>query len=247
LDAGDTVDSGARASLLASLRASERLEPRPSAWRVRVRITLGASATEFASVRVVRVRARQRYRGSVHEYLVCAGAIADADAVVHHDRARDAHKTMARMTRDVVLLERDVVSDPADTRALFYLARTHDSLGNRAQAYDAFLRRVAFRAVFPEEVYESCLALARLCEAVGRPESRPFWLIEAYRAYPRIEALVELARCIGGERHAFTGHLMEFVCRQEVPADSRLFVNRNVYEKERFIYWRSLTEPRESK
>jgi FkbM family methyltransferase len=185
------------------------------------------------SQRLVRLDAGWRWVGAVHEVMAKTG-----DATVHVvpgayllHTGSDPERKRLRFYKDLELLREQVLKDPADARATFYLAQTLESLGMPGEAAAMYLRRAELKG-WPEEVFVAKYRAAHWAERAGRPWAEVEALyLDAYAYRPsRAEPLVALAA------HYHTAHQYAaaylFASRAAalpLPADS-LFVDRNAYD-----------------
>ncbi|MEY2571391.1 MAG: hypothetical protein QOE63_1741, partial [Acidimicrobiaceae bacterium] len=185
---------------------------------------------DFGVPRLVRGDRRWWYEGSTHEYLATDGRFAqeelDALAIDHH---ADGSGRWDKLIRDVGLLKRDMASDPANPRPLFYLAQTYRDLGKRELAIDYYRRRVELGG-WDEEVFYAAYQEGVLRAEDDLDAAVPV-LLEAWQRRPtRAEPLHELARAhrLRGDNsvaHLFASRGLEI----GYPADI-LFVHRWIYE-----------------
>lgn len=133
------------------------------------------------------------YRGAAHAALYSPVATVEKhlDWLTVHG---GGGVTIAKLERDMRLLEQAFVDNPADTRTVFYLAQTYRDLGQIDSAI-AFYRLRAGMGGWAEEVYWARYQLGVLLgENVDFSQAADA-LLQAWRDRPtRIEALRALAR-----------------------------------------------------
>jgi tetratricopeptide (TPR) repeat protein len=151
------------------------------------------------SPRILRSRARWRFRGVVHEILTHEARVAPTirvpDVVIAHNRAEHSvERTRRRWERDRQLLQDELAKNPTDTRATFYLAQTHACLGQLEPAITVYQQRIALGG-WREEIYESKFQVALLSEQAGRPWPEVLALyLDAHAFAPhRAEPLYQIA------------------------------------------------------
>lgn len=200
---------------------------------------------EYAQLRyhrnaLIATRLPWRWCGVLHEYLDSIAphawsALPGPKIVVNHDgaRARDPQTYL----RDIEVLEKALVAEPANCRYMFYLAQSLRDAGQLARSRERYLQRAAMGG-WEEERWCAQFRAAQLHELTGAPAAvvRDAYLL-AYVARPsRAEPLYELAR-YHRERGDFA--LAHLFAQQAValpePADT-LFVDATVYA------WRALDE-----
>lgn len=134
------------------------------------------------------------YVGRTHEHIACDGPFTtawfDALRVLHHG---DGGSRSEKFERDVRLLHQDLLEDPSNPRAHFYLAQTLRDSGDHAGAIEHYERRVALGG-WDEEVFYAQYQVG-VCEAALGRERAPESLARAWDLRPtRAEPLYHLAR-----------------------------------------------------
>jgi tetratricopeptide (TPR) repeat protein len=178
------------------------------------------------------VFAGARYVGKAHEYLDLSPCIPPDRTLARLDSPfvdrRGAGADEERKEWYLRMLREDLVADPQDARAAFYIANTLRDLGRLSEALEAYLRRAATPGFVEEtflSIYEAGLCLARLNEnptamrvLLGAAQFRPT------RPEP-LHALAQLANLQGEHMSAFAfaerGMLIP-------PTTDSLFVRRSV-------------------
>lgn len=181
IDADDHLEGGD------ALRAQlEALREAPAAM-----IKRQGSPQSFYLPLVLRTSAKLRYTGKVHERI---------DGIVNPYTLTDTHLVQvqsstsvearrARWLRDLELLKSE---DPHDPRATFYLAQTHECLGELGAARSAYARRSCMTGYF-DETFEAKLRYARLMHEDDWAEAQDE-LLRAHALDPRrAEPLYEIA------------------------------------------------------
>ena len=142
------------------------------------------------------------YVGRTHEYLDVGGAAAVKATTFHVEHHRDGGTRPEKFLRDLDLLEADWREQPGP-RTAFYLARTYDDLGRRAEAERWYRFRLAMDG-WAEEVFYSLYRLGVTLlpddEAVGVLWRA--WELRSHRAEPLV-ALAEHYRGAGLYRLAW--------------------------------------------
>ena len=184
--------------------------------------------------RVVRA-GRGRWVGRVHEYQETDGPLDDVDPgevrwVHHGDSGSEQATGRPRALRDLELLGAAVAEDPYDRRAVFYLAQTHDDLGQREPALRWFARRAELGG-WEEEVFWSRYRIGALRADGGDWPEAMAALVSAWESRPtRLEPLYELCWRLRerGDHHAALA-LARAGLDVPIPAD-QLFVHRWIHE-----------------
>jgi hypothetical protein len=141
------------------------------------------------------------YEGSTHEYLTSRGAetVEPLDAIVVHHHA-DGGARADKFTRDRDLLERELLRDPHNERAAFYLAQTYRDLGDVTRAIELYERRALMHG-WDEEVFYSLYQVGLLTARAGEPAASAMALIRAWQSRPtRAEPLYHLAVALRDQR-----------------------------------------------
>ncbi len=230
LDADDALEGGAALRAFLEKHRRER-GPDHEAYYVRVE-----SGIRFDSARVLRSRARWRFKGAVHEVLTRAGRQPpvhriDGVLVRHSVDAVSGERSRRRWERDVGLLESALANDPGDTRSAFYLALTLSWLGRNEEAAAALDRRIAMGG-WAEEVYQARMQRAAVAEALGRPWAEVMDLyLAAHATLPhRAEPLHAIAfRYNERGEHALCLLFARRGLDLPLPRHDRLFVDEEVY------------------
>jgi len=186
---------------------------------------------EYWIKRLVRGDRRWEYVGTTHEYLVATDGAEteerlDVLVVAHH---ADGGARADKLQRDVRLLQRDLERDPANGRAVFYLAQTYRDLGRLERAAELYMQRAAMGG-WTEEVFYSLYQAGVIRAELADWTAAMALLIDAFEYRPaRLEPLYELASRLRLRGQHETAHL--FAARgigRPMPADI-LFVHPWVY------------------
>lgn len=185
---------------------------------------------DFGVLRLVKADRRWWYEGSTHEHIATDGRFSQAEMaellVEHHG---DGSGRADKLIRDIGLLKRDLVRDPRNPRALFYLAQSYRDLGRSRLAIRTYRERVALGG-WDEEVFYANLQQGRLL-AADDPDAAIPVLLESWERRPtRAEPLHALAAAHNGKGRFAAAHM--FASRGlevSYPSDI-LFVERWVYE-----------------
>ncbi|MFF2078460.1 glycosyltransferase [Kitasatospora sp. NPDC058162] len=152
-----------------------------------------AADLEYRIKRLVRGTVDWRYEGSTHEYLTTdqPDRPAELDALVIEHFA-DGGSRSDKFERDARLLGEELERDPANSRAVFYLAQTMRDLGRTAEAIELYRRRAGMGG-WPEEVYYALLQVGVLTAEAGDWPSAMDALLRAWESRPgRLEACYQL-------------------------------------------------------
>jgi predicted GH43/DUF377 family glycosyl hydrolase len=185
---------------------------------------------DFGVLRLVRGDRHWWFEGSTHEHIATDGRFdqeqLDQLLVEHHS---DGFSRDEKLIRDIGLLKRDLVRDPENARAVFYLAQTYRELGKPELAIAQYRRRVELGG-WEEEVFYANLQEGMLRAEDDLETAGPV-LLEAWERRPsRAEPLYALARAHSRAGDFAVAHM--FASRGlEIPYPSDvLFIHRWVYE-----------------
>lgn len=185
---------------------------------------------------LMRTSARWRYRGRVHEV---AGGPSGTAATVRVPGVelrqefveRSAQASRARWTRDLALLADDLAADPRDARALFYLAQTHECLGDPERALAGYEARIRAGG-WADETFEARMRRARILASLGRPwdEVQEAYL-EAHCFDPsRAEPLYEIASHYYDRQHHAASYLFAQAAAALPAPATPMFTRQDVYD-----------------
>lgn len=202
-----------------------------------LRVALGA--TDYDSARITRSASSYRYVGVTHEMLLPGsrgGSLPERRApgkVVHSKVFAPPERQASRWREDLRLLKAEAERNPGDPRTAFYLAQTHECLGEVREAVAEYGRRVALGG-WREEAWEARLRRARLLlrhAAGGESRHAEDELLAAYEEAPeRAEPLFELG--LGEYRRGRPEAALVYLRTAAAipyPEQAHLFVDRDVY------------------
>lgn len=204
-------------------------------------LTVRMGAFDHSQPHIFRTSLKHRYTGSTHEvYEVPDGArVAHLDEIQYaciNDGFCRRAPVARKYERDAALLRTELETEPANTRAAFYLAQTLKDLGRDAEAIEAYERRAFMAGGWEEETWWSLYQVARL-RARKDPSAAMVDYLRAYRFRPtRAETLVDMAADArrAGE-YALAWVFANAAINTPRPND-RLFLDASVY------MWRALDE-----
>ncbi len=173
-----------------------------------------------------------RFIGATHEYFAApSGAVERSLTSLSIDDRHDGGHRAHKFDRDRRLLERELAREPANTRALFYLAETYRGLGNLPKAL-ALYRRRSEAGGWEEEAWYAQYVAGQLVHEAGAPRQAFRVLAGALRRDPgRHETYVHLASLLRARgHHQWACRLARAGLRVGVPTDRRLFVDRGLHD-----------------
>ena len=171
LSGDETLKEGG-AELRAYLQAELDRGSREGSYRMRC----FQSGYDFASNRISRAGGGHRYAWRTHEVMVAGGrkglgtgAVQAPGRIFHDTSRRDGLGSIRAWRRDVDLLMAELITDPQDARATFYLAQSHELLREIPRAIELYERRIRIGGPFTEEVFAAAFRAARCMRDAGRP------------------------------------------------------------------------------
>ena len=184
-----------------------------------------------------------RYVGVLHEYLDSgeghtAEKLVGAKIRIHAEGDRSTGDDAARKyLNDAETLENALLTEPENTRYVFYLAQSYRDAGELNKSLRTYQRRAEMGG-WDEEVWYSHYEVAKLSERLKlAPEIVTQCYLDAYQVRPqRVEPLVQLAR-IFRERKQFALALLFARKAKDLPRPADiLFLESNAYD------WQALDE-----
>ncbi len=170
------------------------------------------------------------FTGRTHEYLSCGVPFStgwfDGLRVRHHG---DGGTRDEKLDRDVRLLHRDLLDDPANSRTHFYLAQTLRDAGDLATAIEHYQRRVELGG-WEEEVFFAQYQVGLLEDRLGR-EACTESLLRAWDLRPtRAEPMYHLARINRLRGHHHLAWIFSTLAASIPKPDDLLFVESWIYD-----------------
>ncbi|CAB4606795.1 unannotated protein [freshwater metagenome] len=144
--------------------------------------------------RIIRSDFPWSFKGVTHEYLTCTrpqrSERLDCLVLEHHG---DGSSRTDKFERDRELLEKSLLTQPDDSRDVFYLAQTLQNRGESDAAVELFRRRIELGG-WDQEVFYSQFQIGRILGLTDWDSAVPEFL-RAWNYRPsRAEPLLELAR-----------------------------------------------------
>ena len=164
-----------------------------------------------------------RYIGVTHEYLNCDVPFEyenlDSCTIEHFS---DGGTRYEKFERDLRLLEEAYAEDPNNERTVYYLAQTHEGLGNTERAIELFTRRTQLGG-WDQEIFWTYF---RIAELTGRVEDYlTAWLYRTSRWEP-----IQRAMKILNEQRNYHAVLALAKAATQAPSTDHFFVERWVEE-----------------
>ena len=212
----------------------------------------GNNIDTYFNIRMAISNKGWRYKGVVHEYLMCEKLkehpVPGKDTerieniILYQDRTKDDDKSFKRFFRDKEMLYNEHLKNPKDPRTLFYLGQTCGCLGNLHDAYKYYILRSKEQG-FIEEIYHSYIRLGEISRELQHPwEESLGWFLKAYAHSQRAEPLVKIAEYYkdynaNGEKggDAMLAYMYaSMACKMIFPSNQILFIDRRCYSYKRW-------------
>jgi len=136
-----------------------------------------------------------------------------------------------KFERDIRLLCQEIVEDPQNGRAHFYLAQSYKDLGRAEEAITYYKKRIEIGG-WVEEVWYSYYMIGKCYEMLKDEHSMELWMNKGFQFYPRraenIYHLTQYYRHTSQHYKAYHYYLKG----KDIPypTDNLLFVEENVYK-----------------
>jgi glycosyltransferase involved in cell wall biosynthesis len=183
-----------------------------------------------------------RYRGVVHEVIVCdephrTEFLREPVVWGYFDSARNAVSAAVKYASDARVLEEALLHEPDNARYVFYLAQSYRDAGELPKAIQAYERR-AVMGGWDEEVFYSLYQVATLGDRLG--VERPLVVYAYLRAYEARPSRAEPLRALAAHFRATSDWAQAELFARAAAAIPRpndmLFVEDSVYR------WHALDE-----
>ena len=235
MDANDELRGKAELLKIAELE----LDTNRLAYFLNQHLEQDGTTISFFNVRLLKKECNWRYMYPVHETfesltekLPLIGKL--PEVILYQDRAQDVEKSQARYSRDIELLQEYNSKHPEDSRIVFYLAQTYDSLKQFDKAYKTHKLRTSMGG----SVEERFISSFRVACLIDDKDKAVMWYLKAYTLQPRAEPLLNICeyyRKINKPRLAY--HFAKLSCELDYPANSFQYVDRRAYD---YIRWAQL-------
>ncbi len=233
------VFAASRADFLFIIDADEVLEFVPDA--ALPKLTADAYDFELLSppvtyykTQLVRSALPWRYQGVVHEHIVTdVPCVRERLAGVRTLRIQDGARACDPLTyrKDALLLEGALLTEPGNTRHMFYLAQSYHDAGELELASDRYTRRIAMGG-WHEEVWSSLYQIARIREMRGLdwPKTLTAYLAAFSFRPERVEPLFRIGMYYQARQDYPAAYLFLAQGVQiPLPVADLLFVERDIY------------------
>lgn len=200
-------------------------------------VLIKANMIDFYTPRLIRAHRGVRFVGVVHEVpnVFSREKMSEDIYIVYAPESAGDAKSRNRWLRDKQLLLHEVEKNHQDSRALFYLAQTCYCLGELQEAAYWYEQRCQVQG-WGEENFIARYYLARVYEAMNDWDKAFSMYLQAYNMrLTRIEPLVRIARYYWRQKQYAVSYLFAYAaCKREYPKEDVLFVDREIYQYERY-------------
>lgn len=223
----------------------EKNDKSVTGYLIRQKWFTGNSMDTYFNIRLVKANCGWRYKSPVHEYITNTITpqsknikIDNPNITIYQDRTQDCENTFQRFKRDKVILLREHLKHPTDTRTLFYLAQTYGSLGLNKEAYYYYHLRAELSG-YEEERYHSYFRMGEISRNLNsNSEVYINWFMKALEIFPtpRVEPLIEIINyyLFNNVNYNMAGLFSNLALNSEYPQYCNLFINKQHYDYTRY-------------
>ena len=257
LDANDEL----KGNDILKLQNKNYINPFSTGFLIKQKWFTSQSITEYFNIRFIKNKSGWRYFGSVHEWIKNTSLTDNiehsipvykilSDIYIYQNRTINSENSGKRFIIDKSLLLDDYNNNPKDTRTLFYLAQTCSCLNQKEESFKYYKERSELEG-FQEEKFLSFYICGNLSNELNKPWYDTMnWYIKAIEHSDRVEPFIKIStyyKNIQNWRLAFI--FINIACQLEYPKDSILFVDKNMYDYQRWhlmgiiaFYYNKFTE-----
>lgn len=198
----------------------------------------GRATITYYNIRLIFPQSEWKYQGAVHEWLHhpdSQNIVMPNDVYIYQNRTHDCEKSHDRFKTDLQILQKLYNSDITNTRTVFYLAQTYYCLHMHEDALKYYKIRSQMGG-YTEEVYQSYYACGEISEILGKEpiEAISFYL-KSLEICGRAEPLVKIGKYYMKNKYWLNSFIfLNAACLLPFPGDQLLFVNKDLYEHERW-------------
>jgi glycosyltransferase involved in cell wall biosynthesis len=157
IDADEVLTEGGAHALTRALYSSRAAA---------LQVTLRDEGVQWRTPRLFKNLPTHRFIGRVHEQVAIRGTIENAEGVIL-DHMPDKRGKESSHDRNLRLCEAEVRDNPADARALHYLATELRNAKRYEEAILRYTQQLALGVGWPTERYQACLGIASCCYESG--------------------------------------------------------------------------------
>lgn len=192
---------------------------------------------DYTNQRLFRASGSAKFCGAVHEWVEGKEGDCVPKTIYFSWQACQLgiNKSRERWKRDQLILEDEYKKNNTDPRTVFYLAQTHDCLGQKEDAKKFYAERTQLQG-YDEERFIAYCRLANVYKSEDNWPQALHYYLQAYAARPhRIEPLVQIAQHYNNTdeqalRYLFAHHATTL----PYPHNDRLFIHKDSYLYDRY-------------
>lgn len=205
----------------------------------------GNSMDTYFNIRLIKGNSGWRYNSPVHEYITnkknpqsITVKVDIPEIIIYQDRTQDCENSFKRFKRDKIILLREHLKHPTDTRTLFYLAQTYGSLNLNKDAYYFYKLRTELGG-YEEEKYHSYFRMGEISRNLNFDSTVYIkWFMKALGLLyiPRVEPLVEIINyyLFNNVNYTMAGLFSNLALKLKYPDYCNLFINKQHYDYTRY-------------
>lgn len=184
----------------------------------------------YKNPRLIRPRKGFRYEGAVHESIPVMETeihVIDPEVYIYQDRDEDIEKSKQRFKRDEEILLKEHHKNPEDTRTVYYLAQTYDSMKDNVNARIWHQKRYEMKGGFQEERYISAFRVASLSED---GDKKILYYMRAYDICKRVAPILNISvhyRITG--KHDLAYYYGQLAMDIPYPTNALFYVSKEAY------------------
>jgi tetratricopeptide (TPR) repeat protein len=136
-----------------------------------------------------------------------------------------------KFERDIRLLRQEIIEQPQNGRAHFYLAQSYKDTGRPQEAITYYQKRIEIGG-WVEEVWYSYYMIGKCYEMLKDEHSMELWMNKGFQFYPRrAENIYHLTQYFRNKSQHYKAYHYYLLGRDiPYPTDNLLFVEENVYK-----------------
>jgi len=186
----------------------------------------------YKNPRLIRPRRGYRYEGPVHESIPVSDTqihVIDPEVYIYQDRDEDVEKSKKRFRRDEEILLQEHHKNPEDTRTVYYIAQTYDSLKDDVNSKIWHKKRYEMGGGFEEERYISAFRIANLTGDEDW-ETRIFYYQKAYGICKRVAPILNISTSFRNkDHHDLAYYYAKLAMDIPYPHNALFYVSKEAY------------------
>ena len=186
---------------------------------------------KYDNTRFMKVSKGWKCVGSSHEYWDFGGTSRIPYEVIFIDDKNDGGSKADKFERDVRLLTEDIIENPKNDRAHYYLGQSLKDLGRFQEAIEMFTRRIELGG-WIEEVHYAHYQIGKCYDHMGKPHEMELWMNKAFDYYPKkAEPIYFLTKYFREKSQHYKAYHYYLKGKDiPFPKDDVLFIENMIYE-----------------